>query len=531
MKVRQFLWNTLILTIGSVILRLIGVSFNVYLSNKIGAEGMGLFQLVFVVYGMASTVATSGIYLAVTRLVAEGIGVGSYAAANDAMKKCMTYGVIVSSVASAALFCFAKPIGVTVLQDARAVPSLRILAAALPFMAFSSSLRGYFFAIRNVVKSTSSQILEQLIRIVIVTAGLVVAAPKGMTYACCAIALGSVGGEGLAFCYTLFLYLQDRRRHQFIPRRERGTTKKVLSITIPVALSSYLKSALVTIENILIPRGFKKYGASGSGALAQYGMMEGMVMPILTFPAAFLTSFSSLLVPEIAEARARGNFHQINRLASKVFQLTMLFSIPLTALFLCFSHELGEAIYQSEEAGDLLTLLAPLVPLMYLDNVADAMLKGMDEQVSVLRYSIADSSVSVLLIWTLIPLWGVNGYICVLFVSTFVNASLSINRMMQVTEITISPMDWIVKPLFCILISAGAVLQFGKDLSFATPVGGLVVRCLLLFIGYFLLLLTTRAVTVGELRRFFSRLKPEIRHPSSSTSSLSGRIHARLHQE
>ncbi|MEG2597519.1 MAG: oligosaccharide flippase family protein, partial [Oscillospiraceae bacterium] len=302
MKAKLFLKNTVILTIGSIVLRFISVAFGAYLSRQIGAEGMGLFQLIFSVYNLAATFATSGIYLSVTRLVAEEIGRGSYSNANDALRKCMIYGIFVSTITSVALFLFSERIGIQWLSDARTIPSLRLLAFALPFMAFSSSLRGYFFAIRNVIQSTSSQVFEQLVRMVIVSVALTFLLPKGMTWACVAIALGSVGGEALAFLYTFTLYMIDRKRRIFKPQKQKSTTKKVLSITIPVALSSYLRSALVTLENILIPKGFKKYGATGESALAQYGMMEAMVMPILTFPLAFLTSFSSLLVPELAEA-------------------------------------------------------------------------------------------------------------------------------------------------------------------------------------------------------------------------------------
>lgn len=520
MKAKLFLKNTVILTVGSIALRLIGVAFGAYLSRQIGAEGMGLYQLVFSVYNFASTLATSGIYLSVTRLVAEGIGRGSYADANDAMRKCMIYGVIVSTVAASALYGFSVPIGTKLLDDPRTILSLRILACALPFMAFSSSLRGYFFAIRNVVKSTSSQILEQLIRMAVVSLGLTVLLPKGMTWACAAIALGSVGGEALAFLYTLILYLRDRKKRSFTPNRQKETTRKVLSITIPVALSSYLRSALVTLENILIPRGFKKYGATGESALAQYGMMEAMVMPILTFPSAFLTSFSSLLVPELAEAAAVGNRHQINRLASRVMQLTLFFSLPITAAFIAFGEDLGLAVYQSAEAGAMLRVLAPLVPMLYLDTVADAMLKGLDEQVSSLRYSIIDSAISVVLIYLLIPIYGVNGYIAVMFISTFVNAALSINCLVRVTEIPFSLSNWVLKPIFAVAASSIGVLYIVRGLTFSSYGAAVVIKAGLMLLCYFGLLLLTRAITLREIRDFQKLLHPKGGHFQMRKSKL-----------
>ncbi len=505
MKLKKFLINTLILTIGSLVLRFIGVAFGAYLSKKIGAEGVGLYQLVFTVYNFASTIATSGIYLAVTRLVSEEMGKGRYDAANDAMKKCAVYGIVVSLLASTLLYTLASPISFFLIDDERAVLSLRILAFALPFMAFSSSLRGYFFAIRQVIKSVSSQIFEQVVRIAVVSIGFLFVLPGGLENACAAVALGSVGGEALAFLFTGSFYLMDIRKRSFRKKKYKETTRKVLSITIPVALSSYLKSALVTVENVLIPKGFKRYGSGGAGALAQYGMMEAMVMPILSFPAAFLTSFSSLLVPELAESNALKRQNEIDRLASRVIRLTLLFALPIAGCFVCFGEELGIAVYQNAETGHLLRLMAPLVPIMYLDLVTDAMLKGLDQQVSVLRYSVIDSLISIVLIWALIPLYGVSGYIAVLFISTFVNAVLSINRLIEVTSIRFSLSNWLIKPLISVFLASFCIFTIGKNWM-VTPGLGALIKITLTFIIYFLFVFFSGAFSFSEVIRLFKMM-------------------------
>ena len=463
MKKKQFLRNICILTAGSIALRLIGIGFSGWLSRKIGAEGMGLFQLVFSVYSLASTIATSGIYLAVTRLVAEELGKGNERRAAGAMRVCMIYGVVVSALASGLLWFGAPFIGTKILGDSRTILSMKVLAAALPFMAFSCSLRGYFFAIREVWKTNSSQILEQLIRIAVVAAAFQVVLPKGLEWACVGIALGSVGGEALTFWYTFVLYLRDRRKRMKNAGKGKGekVAGDVLSIAVPVALSSYLKSALVTLENILIPAGFRKYGADTTQALAQYGMMEAMVMPVLSFPAALITSFSSLLVPEVAEWRATGRESEIDRLTEQTLRGTFLFSLPVATAFILFGEQLGSSIYGNAEAGRMLWVMAPLTPILYLDIVADALLKGMDQQLSVLRYSIIDSSLSVLLLYTLLPVFGLQGYITVLFFTSFVNAALSISRLTAVTRIHFRMWDWIGRPLTAAGV-AGIICYFAS---------------------------------------------------------------------
>ncbi len=490
MKARQFIRNMIILTAGSVALRLIAIGFSAWLSRKIGSEGMGLFQLIFSVYSFASTIATSGIYLAVTRLVSEEIGRGSYARANDAMRVCMIYGVIVSAAAAAFLWYGAPFIGTRILGDARTIRSMRVLSAALPFMAFSCSLRGYFFAIRQVWKTNSSQILEQLIRIVVVSIAFQFVLPNGLEWACTGIALGSVVSEGLTFFYTLTLYLWDKRQRRFSPEKVGATAGNVLHIAVPVALSNYLKEALVTLENILIPRGFRKYGADSALALSQYGMMSAMVMPILNFPAALITSFASLLVPEVAEWRATGRESEIDRLTEQVLRITLLFALPVSALFICFGVQLGSAVYDNRQVGQMLWVMAPLTPILYLDTVADALLKGMDEQLSVLRYSIIDSGLSVVLLYTLLPVFGLQGYITVLFFTSFVNASLSISRLTQVVRISFSLREWIGKPLLAAAASGAMTLLLSRSWNFPAGVQAAIGGCLLilLYLGALMLM-------------------------------------------
>ena len=469
MKARQFLKNTVILAVGAVVLRLIGIGFSGWLTRKIGSTGMGLFQLVFTIYNFASTLATSGIYLAVTRLVAEELGKGKYGRAAAAMRVSMVFGAVVSAGAAAFLWFGAPYIGVHILQDGRTVRSLRVLAAALPFMAFSCSLRGYFFAIREVWKTNTSQILEQLVRIAVVALAFQIVLPKGLEWACVGIALGSVGGEAVAFCYTLTLYLRDKHKRTFVKEKSAVMARPVLAIAGPVALSGYLKAALSSVENILVPRGLRRYGADTATALAQYGMMEAMVIPVLNFPAALIASFSNLLVPEVAEWRATGKTGEIAKLTGRVLRVTLLFALPVSAAFICFGEELGGAIYGNPEAGKMLWIMAPLTPILYLDTVADALLKGMDQQVAVMRYSIIDSGLSVLLLYTLLPLFGVKGYITVLFFTSFVNASLSISRLSKVVRIPFNFSRWIGRPMLAagaagavtMLVMRGAALPDG----------------------------------------------------------------------
>ncbi len=500
-RIKMFVINAVILTATSLLMRTIGVSFSVYISNKIGAAGVGLFQLIMSVYTFAITLASSGINLAATRLVSEELANGAEAGAKKAMKRCCAYGLLFGTSAAFLLFFGADFIGADLLRDARSVKSLKVLAVSLPFIAMSSAMSGYFTAVRRVVKSASAQVFEQFIRITVCIYGLNLLAPKGLEYACLAIVGGGSISEISSFCYLYLMYRHDRKRYRTAGKTGKALTGRMLGIALPVALSSYVRSALTTIEQLLVPSGLKKSGLSGENALAQYGVIQGMVMPVIMFPSAFLNAFSSLLVPELSECHERKNNKQINHIISRVFHVTLLFSIGVSGILISFPKELGMVIYNSTDASLFIKALAPLIMVMYLDNVVDGMLKGLNQQVSSMRYNIIDSLVSIAMVYFLLPVTGIGGYVAVIYVSELLNAFLSMNRLIHVTDFRVRFFDWAVKPIIAIFFASTAVrvsaFAFGTGL--ATDVPSVVLYLAVTVLLYILFLWMMSCITSDDL--------------------------------
>ena len=150
MKKTVFIKNAAILTASSLVLRFAGIIFKVWLAAKIGAEGIGLYQLVFSVYMFAATFATSGICTAVTRLVSEELVVGSKAGVKRIIIRCVELSCFIAIISIAVLFFGAEFISANLLHETRAALSLKILAFSLPFMGICSCLKAYFIARRKV---------------------------------------------------------------------------------------------------------------------------------------------------------------------------------------------------------------------------------------------------------------------------------------------------------------------------------------------------------------------------------------------
>ncbi len=464
MKKKVFFFNAVLLTASTLLLRTMNISYRMYLTSKIGAEGMGLYQLVFSVFVLAITLSTSGVSLAVTRLVSEAIADGHPQTVRSGVRKCLCFSLGVSVAAMAAMYGCSGWIGHSLLGDDRVILPLRLLAPGLPFMALCSCLKGYFLAVRGVVKSACGEILEQLVTIGVTVVIFTFLMPGGIEGGCCAIMVGSTVGEVASFGYIYLLYLLHvrRLRGNLPAQKSGGVLHKICHIALPITCSSTLRSGLGALENILIPVGLRKYGASAQASMSEYGTIQGMVMPVLYFPSSFLIAFSSLLIPEMSEANALRKSRFINRATSRSMQLTLLFSIFVTAIFLSFSRELGMIFYESEQAGTLLRIFAPLVPLFYLDSVVDGILKGLDQQLHSMKYNFSDSAIRVVLIFFLIPLTGSRGYIGILFFSTIFNATLSIHRLIKVAQVEIRFLDWILKPALCGAVAVLTITFLGK---------------------------------------------------------------------
>ena len=513
-RFKKFILNGLLLTSVSLLMRGVGVCFNVYISNTVGAEAMGLFTLISTVYGFAITLATSGVNLAATRLVSEALGEissagiriknGKTASVRAVMRKCVAYSLFFSLLSASALFICTPAISRSILRDERTISSLRLLAISLPPISISSALGGYFTAVRRVYKNATVQVLEQMVKIFSCSALLVRFFANDAESACLCVVAGGVIAELCSFAVQAVLYLCERKDDSTssVPAKGKLIKSKLLGIALPVAFSAYLRSALITVEHILIPWGLERSGASRSRSLAAYGTVHSMVFPLIFFPSAILSSFAGLLVPEVSQAVAEKKQTDIKRITSNVFEIALLFSIGAAGLISCFAYELGNTVYPDTDAGRYIRMIAPLIPVMYLDTATDAMLKGLGQQVYSMGVNIVDSLLSVILVIFLLPRFGIEGYIMTVYCTELINATLSITRLLSVTDIKPRITDLIIKPLICVVISGAVVARLAPlNLSLLSDKAQTVAHMILAAAIYLSLLLLLGSLKIKKLKK------------------------------
>lgn len=462
-RLKKYLANGTLMTAVALILRGLGVVFNAHISKIIGAEALGLYTLLGSVYGFALTLALSGINLTTTRLVSDAIGEGSNEKVQISMKKCICYALFFGVLSAALLLTLAEPLAIYALKDTRVIKSLRLCAVTLPLISLGSCFNGYFTAVRRVYKNAAVQIIEQLARIFFCSALLNFIIGKDLESCCIALVLGGALSEILSFTISLLMYVFDKLKKEKTEKLgfpEHKITKKMLSIALPLAFSTYFRSALLSIEHILIPIGIEKSGANRAQSLAAYGTLQSMVMPLVLFPAALIYSFSGLLVPELAELKVQNNKTEIKYVAGRVCHLALIFAVGVSGIMIYFSDRLGMSIYNSAEAGRYIRLVAHIVPIMYLDTTVDNMLKGLGEHIYTMTINIIDTICSLIMVWILIPQMGIYGYIVLIIVSEIFNSSMSIWKLSKVSKMKFRIGKWFALPVLAIIISvhlSGAV--------------------------------------------------------------------------
>ena len=346
---------------------------------------------------------------------------------------------------------------------------LHILAFSLPFLALSSCMNGYFSALRKVTKTVCAQVLEEFFKISFITFLINSFFPSGLEYACISLVLGSTISEFLSFLFLLLLYVRDKRKLASNGYQDTNYTKQILKISLPISFTSYIRSGLSTLKQMMIPMQLEKSGLSCEKALSQYGIINGMVMPLILFPCSFISSFSSLLIPEFSFMNARGEEKKMNFALEKIFKFCFLFSFLVMGFFFCFAEELNQFIYPLIDVTFYIKLLCPLVVLMYIDTIVDSILKGLDKQVSVMGINIIDLTSSIFFIYFLLPSQGIKGYLIVLFASEIINGLLSLLLLIKETKLKIDFVNWLIKPfvgvflltnIFSYFVSISSLIEF-----------------------------------------------------------------------
>jgi len=466
-------YSALLLTGVNLLLRFVSTSFQVHISSRIGAEGVGLLQLVMSVGGLAMTAGMAGIRTATMYLTAESLGQKRPQNVHWVLRGCFAYSLVCSGGIALLLHFFAPFLAEHWIGNPHTLNAIRLFAAFLPLVCMCGCMTGYFTAANRIGTLAIVEIFEQLFYMAVTMGALTLWAGTDPEKACESVVLGS----GISACFTL-VSLGILRLRERAPKGPRIPVRSgLLRTALPLALADDLKSGISTAENLMVPRRLALYPGEIT-PLAAFGTVCGMVFPVLMFPAAILFSLAELLIPELARCSAAGSSQRIRYLVGRSLKLALLYGCLCGGIMHLIARPLCLSLYGSLDAGRYLRLYSVLIPMLYCDAIVDAMVKGLGQQTASVRYNIFTSAMDVALLFLLLPRYGMTGYFFSFLVTHLINFALSLRRLLMISRVRFPfhiPAFTLGSAIAGVLGASFVVSTFGRIAAFLSLAGSLLV--------------------------------------------------------
>ena len=430
MKRKSLLGGALMLTGVNLLLRFGSTGFQVWLSGRIGAAGIGLLQLVLSVNMLALTLGAAGGRTAAMYLTAEALGRGRKADADRLLSGCFVYSILCSGAVGAVTFAAAPGLARDWIGSMDALPALGTWAAFLPVICLTGVMTGYFTAANRIGTLAAVEVAEQIFSIGVTVLTLRFVEIGDRAGSCRAVVLGSCLGAVLTLLRLMVLYgRQAGEGESRVP-----VLRPLLRCALPLAVADDLKAGISATENLMVPRRLGLFAGVGD-PLAAFGRVSGMVFPVMMFPAAILSSLAEVLIPELARCNAVGSRNRVRYLVRRNLRVGMIYGCICGGLLYLLAEPLCARLYPGEEVAGLLRRFALLVPMLYCDLLADAMTKGLGQQAAVARYSVISNVLDVAMMYFLLPRFGIDGYFLSFALTHALNFALSLRKALKISGV------------------------------------------------------------------------------------------------
>lgn len=470
MSKHSFSSGALILIFSGFLVKLLGFFYRIFLSNVLRAEGMGILLLITPLYSLIIVTITSGISITVSGLVSYEVTKKNFRNA----KKITNYSTLItfaiSTLTSIILYIFLKDIVTYLLKDRRTFLPLLIFIPSLPFITLSSSLKGYFYGISNMTPTAIAQISEQIVRISLVVFLLHKIHPLSLSHAISLTMVGTVLSE-IANLIILFIFYSRHKDNS--NSCYNISTKKiisnVISLSSSISLNKLITSIMSTIETIYIPTSLVLSGLSWTQSVESLGKLSGMAMPLILFPSIVTNSLATTLIPAISQGLATKNLTSINFRISKSICLTTALGFIFMVTFMSFPQQINSLVYKTADISNILYMLSFSTILLYLNQILQGVLNGLNEQTFSLISSIICYSTRILFVFFIIPKFGIPGFIFGFIVALSISFILNLVMVIRRTGLLIDLKNWILKPSIVsiiMLIINPYILCFFHSLNF-----------------------------------------------------------------
>ena len=417
----KFLKGTLILTVSSIVVKVIGSLNWIILSRVLGGEGIGLYQMGFPIYLMAITLSSAGIPVAISIITAEKLAQKDFLGAKRVFNVSLRLLFVTGLVFASALFFGAHwLIDNHWIRDSRAYYSIIALAPAVFFVTFLASFRGYLQGWQIMTPTAASEIVEQLMRVVTMIVFANMFMPHGLAYAAGGASMGAGVGAFCALLVLMWFYGRlkqklkaDLQQQNPLATREsaRAIISRLLRLALPVSMSSLMLPVVANLDLLIVPQRLEAAGFHISQATEFFGYLTGMAVPLINLATIFTAAMTISLVPAISESRALNDVFGIRAKTRTAFRVALIITCPCFVGMYFLAEKIAALIYNAPGAADAIQTMSAGILLLGLHQISTGILQGLGRTSIPVINMILAAAVKVFLSWTLtaIPTLGIKG--------------------------------------------------------------------------------------------------------------------------
>ncbi len=381
--------GVLFLLISQIFIKIIGLVYKLYLTNKegFGDSGNAIYSSGFQIYALLLTFSSTGVPNAISKLVSERLAVGDNRGANKVFKIAFVTFALIGMTGSVLLFLGAKTIANSWIQIPEAEYSLIALSPSIFFVSITAVIRGYFNGRLSFSTTAKSQSIEQVFKTIftVFLVELVCIFGKNNTLIMAAAAnLATTFATISSFIY-IYAYYKSKRKEigqeilqsvNYKPTRIRKTIKQIITVAMPISISSLISSFNKNIDSFTIVR-FLKQNMDAEKAKIQYGILSGKIDSLCVLPLALNSAFVSVLVPNISKTMAKGNESDVGKKATMFILVSILVGLPITAIMFIFSKQILSLLFPNAQSGSMyLRVNSIAIIFMLLSQTLSGLLQG-----------------------------------------------------------------------------------------------------------------------------------------------------------
>ena len=496
----SILAGTLLLTATGLFSQVVGFLYRIVLSRMIGAETMGLYQLVMPVYSVMLSLTAVGLTVAVSTLSARHHALGDPGTVKLTLRRALECFFLVAVPLGAAVILASDPISVYLIGDARTRLGIVLLVPCVLLTGVENLHKHCFYGIGRVRPPAASETVEQVIRASAVILLLAVLLPRSEEKTVGIIVAGMVLCEICSAVTLSVLFRNFWRRNPPPPARSTVTRRQLAAIALPVGATSLLGTLLGSANAVMIPARLVAGGARASQAMAEFGVICGMTLPLLALPTGFIGALCLVMVPDLARRTAQGSRTAAAGFLDRVVTATSLFMAPAMALLAVIGPTVGRSLFRNESVGAFIVPLAVGTLLGCYQSVLGGALNGLALQGRGARNAIVSDAVQLACTWLLVPRWGLAGFVFGFLLSSAAGMALNLISLLRAAQLRPRLFSWFVRPVLAAVFMGLWCLLFFRVLEQAgCPAGWACVLCALLGLVLYCAALLAQGLSVKDL--------------------------------